>query len=59
MVSKEEFRVVVNQSKRRSESSTFSKRYYSAQKCDISCEIMIKVLERCHNAMLKNDPFPS
>ena len=32
-VSEEEFRVVVNQSKRRSTPSTFSKIYYSVNKC--------------------------
>ena len=55
----EDFRVVVKQSKRIITSSTFSKRDYSVCKSATRCEIIIKVLERHHNVMLKHNHFPS
>ena len=58
-LTEEEFKTVVKQSKRRSTSSMFSKKYCSVCKCAMNCERMVKVLVRFYNIITKHNQFPS
>ena len=52
-----EFRKVVQQSKKRSTLSMFSKRYYSVCECAIKSDRMIKVLVKFYNMITKHNHF--
>ena len=55
----EEFRIVVKQCKRRSDSSMFSKIDWSVCKYVMHCEILVKVLVRFYNLIIKCNHFTS
>ena len=52
-----EFRKVVQQSKRRSTSSIFSKRDYPVHECAMNSGSIVKVPVKCYNIIIKNNHF--
>ena len=57
-LTEEDFMIVVEQSKRGSNSSIFSKRDYSVLECAMTCDRMAKLLVRFFNVMIKSNHFP-